>query len=63
MVPLCVTHSIKGGVYNWLAHTGEALIWGSFKSISPRMPKGVHLTYRIIIRETYRQLLKQLGFK
>src|SRR2546426_8534459 len=21
--PLCITHSIKGGVYTWLAHTGE----------------------------------------
>lgn len=61
--PLCVVHTVRGGVYSWLAHTGEAVLWGLVRSIVPRTPRGLHLKYRVVVREPWRKLLKDFRFR
>ena len=34
-LPLCVVHAFRGGAYSWVAHSGEAVMWGIIKSIVP----------------------------
>src|SRR5207244_636353 len=61
-LPLCVVHTLKGGAYSWVAHTGEAVVWNVIRSIAPATRKGVRLTHRVVVREPWRRLLKRLGF-
>jgi len=60
--PLCIAQAVKGGVHSWLAHTGEAVLWGLVNSSVPRTPRGLHLKYRVVVREPWRKLLRDLGF-
>ena len=61
-LPLCVIHAAKGGAYTWMAHTGEAVVWGLVKSIAPGTPRGLHLKYRVVVREPWRKVLRDLGY-
>ena len=60
-LPLCVVHALRGGAYSWVAHTGEAVLWSVVRSIAPGTRKGLHPTYRVVVREPWRKLLKRLG--
>jgi|SRR6267143_4711344 len=60
--PLCIFHTIKGSAYSWLAHAGETVLLDLVRSMVPRTPRGLHVTHRIVVREPWKKLLRDLGF-
>ena len=59
--PLCLAHAIQGGVYSWLAGVGEKVAWGAIESIAPKTRKGLHIKHRVVAREPWKSLLRELG--
>ncbi len=59
--PLCVVHALKGSAYSWIAHAGESIVWDVVRFLAPGTRKGLHLTYRIVVREPWKSAMRKLG--
>lgn len=59
--PLCVVHAVKGALLSWFAHAGGKLLWSIRASLVPGARKGIRITHRVVAREPWRSVLRDLG--
>jgi len=60
-VPLCVVHTVKGARLSWFARAGAWLLPSTRGLISEGDGEGARITHRIVPREPWRSVLRDMG--